>query len=140
IRPIHSATVDEIRQLLNQMTGDKAACQIDDSVGGIGAFLAGEFAAWHGRLYRRRPVFWAMGRDDRAFLVHHVADATALGPLLARIGQSLPAAWQRWTDDGVTINLAPLADHLLDRQLRRSLGIVANDLAAGGFGFSRTAA
>lgn len=106
-----------VRALLERL---ECASEIEAAVGGIDRFLASGFAAWHDKLYRRRPVIWAIGSKQRAHLVaHDFATRDVVASLLPE--QTLPRAWRRDVDDGIAANLAPLADHLLDPALRKAL-------------------
>jgi hypothetical protein len=50
----------------------------------------------------------------------------------------MPSGWQRWVDDGIAVNLAPLAEWIADRNLQKSLRTKYEELRDGRLAFSRT--
>jgi hypothetical protein len=118
-RPIRIIPLEP--RLLREL-GERLDCTeaIDAAVEGIGKFLMSGFVAWHGKLYRRRPVIWALGSKHRAHVISHdFATRDAIASVLPE--GALPVAWRREVDDGIAVDLAPLADHLLDPALRKAL-------------------
>jgi hypothetical protein len=104
------------------------------------AWLSREFLPWHNRLYRGRPVFWGFSGKGRTVVIDAgSADAELVGEILESVGGALPPGWQRWREDPIHLNLAPLAPWIADPKLRASLRSIQADLQAGRFDFSRTA-
>ncbi len=116
-----------VLQRLAMLVGADAARQIDETVGGIDRFVAGAFYSWHVKLYRSRPVYWAL-RNDRAIglCLHDFATPEVICEFA-----ELPDGWRRAVDDGVLVNLAPLADAVADAALSRKLRAVRVDLERG---------
>ena len=83
---------------------------MEAAVGGLERFFARDFLPWHNALYRGRPVFWGFGGNGRIVAVSRLnLDLKVMRSAFARIGQTLPDGWRHWPDDGVQINLSPLA-------------------------------
>jgi hypothetical protein len=113
---------------------------IDAALGGVERFLLREFVTWHATLYERRPVVWALGSDRGAFLVaHERASASIVRAMLREVGGTIPDCWDRFVDDGIAVNLAPLRPWVRDRRLRAWLEGVGRDLDGGRFAWSETA-
>jgi hypothetical protein len=126
----------EIFSTLERLLGERSARQIDEAVGGIGAFLTSGFSAWHNRLYGGRPVFWSFASDGRVCIVRQEAGDDVVRDALGFVGGAAPAGWSRWADDGVLLNLSPLRQWVQDSRLRESLETVAADAAAGRYAFA----
>jgi hypothetical protein len=119
---------------------DRLGDDVDRALGGIHRFLAREFVPWHSTLYERRPVVWALGNDGADYLIaHDRANASSVRALLRELGATPPDGWDRFVDDGVAINLAPLRAWVRDRRLRGWLEKVGRDLDGGRFAWSETA-
>ncbi|MGA3065482.1 MAG: N-6 DNA methylase [Tepidisphaeraceae bacterium] len=103
-------------------------------------WLSRDFLPWHNRLYHNRPIFWGFSGKSRIIAADAgAADAAILDELLQSVGGVLPAGWQRWRNDPVHLNLAPLCNWIADAKLRASLQAVQADMRSGRFGFSDTA-
>jgi hypothetical protein len=139
LRPLSKKFRREIVRILCEFVGDQPAAEIVAVVAGLERFFARDFHSWHNRLYRDRPVIWALGSAEKIVAVSSLnADADVMGEAFAALGERLPPGWRRWVDDGVRINLAPLRQWIVDRQLRLSVGEVETDLREGRFRFSQT--
>jgi hypothetical protein len=140
IRPVPRAFLERAREELAAGEGGESVDDAERHLDGIARFIARDFYAWHVGLYARRPVYWAFGDGDRAWMLRHEnADAARLGSVFRRFGEALPAGWSRHVDDGVAVNLASLGDRVADRTLRKALQGVAADLASGRLEWSATA-
>jgi hypothetical protein len=136
---VDRATATEVRNILDGRAGRRAAAEIELAVNGIEQFLCSEFISWHNRIYRGRPVFWAFAGGGRIAVIHAAAaDAGPVEEALKSIGAELPYGWQRWMDDGMAVNLAPLAEWISDRKLQKSLREKYRELRDGRLAFSRT--
>jgi hypothetical protein len=139
LSPLDAGLRRDLRRILADRAGETAAAQIQAAVGGLERFFARDFLPWHHRLYRGRPVFWGFGGNGRIVAVSRLqTDLRVYRAALGRIGQSLPDGWRHWPDDGVQINLSPLAPQLADPKLRQVLSQVAADLLRGRCAFSQT--
>ncbi len=119
---------------------DRLGDGVDQAIGGIHGFLAREFVPWHGTLYERRPVVWGLGNERCEFLIaHDRATASNVRALLRELGEAPADGWDRFVDDGIAINLAPLRAWVRDRRLRVWLENVGRDLDGGRFAWSETA-
>ena len=137
--PLDPRLCTDIQRILAESVGEHLADEILAAVGGLDRFFAREFLPWHSQMYRGRPVFWGFSGDSRIAVVSGVdADQSVMREAFAAIGQTLPAGWQRWMDDGVRINLTPLRKWIAERKLRDSLAEVDADLRQGRLGFSET--
>jgi hypothetical protein len=136
--PACEQTIAEVREILVEHAGPAAAKAIERACGGL-RFPASGFIAWHNRLYRRRPIIWSFGDDERSFWIHHErASADVIGSIFARLGAKLPDKWNRMVDDGIQINLSPLHASVSDQFLRKHLQILDADLREGRFAWSQT--
>ncbi len=127
LRPADVNAIDRIREELGRLAGERAARQIDQTLGGIGSFLAGTFYSWHVKLYRYRPVYWALGdRASASLVLHDFATPELLSSIM-----KLPSGWQRCVDDGVAVNLAPMAEYVDDAALGKKLHEMKRDLESG---------
>jgi hypothetical protein len=133
---IQPPLVRHIRDELAAHVGEAGAGQIDAAVGGLGQFLIRDFYPWHLRLYAKRPIYWGFRGAKGAVLVHH---ERASAETMKRVIGSVPAGWERFVDDGLPVNLAPLIDSVADPALRAALKPVAEDLSAGKLAWSQTA-
>jgi hypothetical protein len=139
LAPLDASLRKDLRRILADHAGEFAAVEIEAAVGGLDRFLGGEFLAWHGRVYRGRPVYWGFRSGDRTVAVHSLAaNSEIMGEAFKLIGQAIPVEWRRWADDGTVINLAPLAAWIADRKLRGYLTELAGELEQGRYGFSET--
>ncbi|CAN5338916.1 hypothetical protein BH10PSE14_BH10PSE14_38020 [soil metagenome] len=86
--------------------------------------MAIDFDAWHVRLYKRRPRIWIFGDGKTKFFAvrHEQATRDVVRWIARQLGESIPANWDRFMDDGIAANLAPLAPILLNRQLKKESG------------------
>ncbi len=135
---IEAALAHRVRHALER-SGGAAAAKIEETIGGIESFLQGPFAAWHNRLYRMRPRWWIFGdREHRVLVAHDRADRATLASALRRSKQSPPKKWNRFIDDGIAVNLAPLREMVSDRNLQRALSEIAQSADAGKLSWSRT--
>lgn len=113
----HANVLNRIRAELSSTAGPLAASNIAQCLGGIDTFLAGPFYPWHVKLYRSRPIYWAIGEQNHAMLMlHDFATADQIKEMVR-----LPQGWDRSVDDGVLLNLAPLAEWVHDRSLAKKL-------------------
>ena len=127
LRPADANTIDRIRDELIHLAGEHAARQIEETVGGIGSFLAGTFYSWHVKLYRYRPVYWALGdRASASLVLHDFATPELLSSIV-----KLPGGWERCVDDGIAVNLAPMAEYVDDAALGKKLRETKRDLESG---------
>lgn len=126
---INSATIERIRQMLAEECE-----QIEAQVGGLDQFLTRDFAAWHNQLYRRRPTILCLRSKGALHLVSQRAQADVIGQII-----DLPDRWDRFIDDGIAVNSAPLHQFMADAQQRRYLRGINDDLAAGKYAWSETA-
>jgi hypothetical protein len=139
LSPLDTELAHDLTRILAKYAGEQAAREIEEAVNGLETFLGRDFPPWHGRLYRGRPVFWGFSHGARAVVVSSLrADRALLSGAFAAIDAHPPDSWQRFTDDGVAINLAPLSAWITDRKLQKSLNLVAEDLHAGRHDFSWT--
>jgi hypothetical protein len=123
------AHADEVVEILKKQLGPGPLAEIEKIVGGIEHFLSNEFLPWHGRLYRGRPLLWGFSNGGKTAIIHwRDADSQKLGEVLAGIEIDLPPGWQRRPDDGIIANLMPLADYLVDRQLKKKLRITPESI------------
>jgi hypothetical protein len=104
---------------------------IERTLGDIEPFLARDFFAWHAGLYQRRPVFWVL---NDYIVRHDCAHRANVREMVRRP----PDAWDRFIDDGIAINLAPLRQWVRDARLRTWLEKVRRDLDAGRYNWSAT--
>jgi hypothetical protein len=138
LSPLDENLCRDLRRILADRAGERAAAEMEEAVGGLEQFFARDFLPWHNRLYRGRPVFWGFCGNGRIVAVSREPDLKVMRSAFARIGQTLPDGWRHWQDDGVQINLSPLAPWIADRKLRDVLADVAADLRRGRFTFSET--
>jgi hypothetical protein len=139
LSPLDETLCRDLRRILADRAGETPATEIEAAVGGLERFFARDFLPWHNSLYRGRPVFWGFCGNGRIVAVSRLQpDLKVMRWALARIGQTLPDGWRHWPDDGVQINLSPLAPWIADRKLREILAEVAVDLRRGRFAFSET--
>jgi len=139
LSPLDETLCHDLRRILADRAGETPAAEMEAAVGGLERFLARDFLPWHNTLYRGRPVFWGFGGNARIVAVSRMqSDLKVMRSAFARIGQTLPDGWQHWPDDGVQINLSPLAPWIADRKLRQVLTEVAADVRRGRFAFSET--
>jgi Eco57I restriction-modification methylase len=130
----------DVRRIIAESAGESLAGQIESAVGGLEPFLARDFLPWHNQLYRNRPVFWGFGGGGKTVAVSSlICDARTMRSAFRLIGQTLPDRWRRRPDDGIAINLAPLAAWIADPKLQGYLADVAADLRQGRYDFSETA-
>lgn len=116
---------------------DRIPAPVVDLLGGLDEFLDRHFFPWHARVHHRRPVWWLLGTPRRRFLVRHEhADARLLRSLL---DEPLPRGWDRFIDDGIRVNLAPLHALVPDRPLARKLRQLWQEMLDRRFAWSRTA-
>jgi hypothetical protein len=139
LSPLDENLGRDLRRILADRAGETPAAEMEAAVGGLERFFARDFLPWHDSLYRGRPVFWGFGANGRIVAVSRLeAHLKVMRSAFARIGQTLPAGWRHWPDDGVQINLSPLAPWIADPKLRQALAEVAADLRRGRFTFSQT--
>jgi hypothetical protein len=101
-----------------------------DSKLDVKKFFAREFSAWHNRTYRGRPVFWAMGGDGRIVATDGSdTNRQIIAQMLDSIDGRLPLNWDRRRDEPIHLNLAPLADWIVDSKLRGALQKAAREHA-----------
>jgi hypothetical protein len=132
--PSPSTILQRLRAELIALTNAVAAREIEEAVGGIEAFLAAPFYAWHVKLYRHRPTYWALGdRGRQALFLHDFATPELLQPVI-----EVPRGWKRFVDDGIALNLSPLADLMPEATLARKLHQTKSDLEPGRFAWSCT--
>jgi hypothetical protein len=128
-------SVERIRDELVQQCGNDAIDDIERHLGGLDTFLTRNFAGWHNLLYKRRPTILSIRSGSSLYLVSH---QRATSDVLNEI-MPTPPGWERWMDDGIRINLAPLHEFMADAQQRRYLRTVNDDLQAGKYDWSETA-
>jgi hypothetical protein len=139
LSPLDENLCRDLRRILADRAGETPAPEIEAAVGGLERFFARDFLPWHNSLYRGRPVFWGFCGNGKIVAVYPLQpDLKVMRSAFARIGQTLPGGWRHWRDDGVQINLSPLAPWIADRKLREMLTEVAADLRQGRFAFSKT--
>ncbi len=139
LSPLDAILRRDLQRILAQRAGESEAVEIESAVGGLDRFLASEFLPWHNRQYRNRPVFWGFRSGGKIMAVSSLnADSRVMQMAFATIGQALPDCWQRWTDDGTVINLAPLASWIADRKLQAFLAEIEAEIEAGRYRFSQT--
>jgi hypothetical protein len=139
LSPLDENLRRDLRRILADRAGGKRAAEMEAAVGGLDRFFARDFLSWHNSLYRSRPVFWGFTGNGRTVAVSRLnADLNVMRSAFARIGQTLPDGWGHWPDDGIQINLSPLAPWIADPKLRQVLTHVAADLRRGRFTFSET--
>jgi hypothetical protein len=160
--PLPAEMLGRIRDELVTVTNNVAAREIEKAVAGIEAFLAGRFYSWHVKLYRQRPIYWAFAdRDSRTLVLHDFSTAEVLEKMIDRScstgfqpvpgdadrasrhglvtrATSMPGGWVRFEDDGILLNLAPLADFTPEATLARKLHQTKSDLESARFAWSRT--
>jgi len=136
---LDAAFAQQVGEKLSILTGEAEAAQIDRQLGGIEAFIREAFAAWQNRLWRSRPRWWVFGdRQTQVMVAHDRADRKTLSAALRVCGQSLPAKWDRYVDDGIAVNLSPLSHLVADRSLRRALSDCVESAEKGELAWSRT--
>jgi hypothetical protein len=139
LSPLDAGLRRDLRRILADCAGEFAALEIEAVVGGLDRFLGGEFLAWHGRVYRGRPVYWGFRGAEKIVAVYSLGvDSRVMRSAFSLIGQAIPDGWARWPDDGTVINLAPLAAWIADKKLRVYLTDLAESLEQGRYGFSET--
>lgn len=137
--PPDKRAIQQIRECLGKAAGEASAAEIEQTLGGLHHFLARDFFRWHFKLYKYRPIWWGLAGSRKALLVWHgAARAPLMKSLISRLGGSLPVGWDRFPDDGISINLAPLAVFIADPKLQRSLAKVKDDLGMGRHAFAET--
>lgn len=139
LSPLDQNLRRDLRRMLAEYAGESEAGPIESAAGGIDRFLARDFLPWHNRLYRGRPVFWGFSGAKTVAVLSLTTDARMMRTAFGAMGQTLPAGWRRWPDDGTAINLAPLAPWIADRKLQSYATELAGELERGRFGFSQTA-
>jgi hypothetical protein len=140
LSPLDEKMQSDLRCILSQAVGENAAAEIESAAGGLKRFLETEFLTWHARLYRGRPVIWGFTGNGRTVAISCLmANARSMRSAFAAIGQKLPDGWDRWRDDGVAINLAPLAQWIADRKLRLQLAELNETMMEGRLEYSATA-
>jgi hypothetical protein len=80
------------------------------------------FDAQHVRLFKRRPRIWifADAAKTKCFAIRHEhATRDVVRSIARKLGESIPTNWDRFIDDGIAVNLAPLAHIVLNRQLKK---------------------
>jgi hypothetical protein len=70
--------------------------------------------------------------------LHLIATNRATAATLSEFTK-LPPSWNRFVDDGVLVNFAPLHDLMADAQQRRYLKSINEELKAGKYDWSATA-
>ena len=129
------ANVERVRDVLVAECGSNAMSEISECLGGCEQFLLSEFPRWHNQLYRRRPRILAMRCGSTLhFVSHEHATAARLSSLLR-----VPTCWDRFVEDGILINFAPLHERFADATQRRYLKSVNDDLRGGKYEWSETA-
>ncbi len=86
------------------------------------AEIAIDFDAKHVRRFKRRPRIWIFtdAAKTKFFAVRHEQATRDVVRWIARqVGESIPRDWDRFIDDGIAVNIAPLAPILLNRQLKK---------------------
>jgi hypothetical protein len=81
-----------------------------------------QFDTAHVRLFKRRPRVWIFGHSakSKCFAVRHEhATRDVVGWVARQLGESIPPGWERFIDDGIAVNLAPLAHLVVNRQLKK---------------------
>jgi hypothetical protein len=140
LAPPSRGLVDRVKAELASIGDAKLADEVERELRGLRRFIERDFYNWHVGLYARRPIYWAFGDADRiVMLAHDRADASDVTFALRDRGATPPQGWSRHIDDGIAVNLSPLADHVADRALRKSLQSVASDLDKGKLNWSETA-
>lgn len=135
--PADGGAVSAIQQLLEAEIGLAARQGVESAIGGVARFLAEEFFDWHLRLYERRPIIWLLGTRHTAWLI---LNDHATVERVERATGWVPKGWGRFVDDGVAVNLAPLALHVPHRGFQKLLAEVDQDLKQGRYDWSQTAA
>jgi hypothetical protein len=137
LSPLDGKLQDGLRGILAERAGESAAAEIVDLLGGLDRFFGKDFLPWHNLLYRGRPVFWGFSSAGRTVAVCGLsADRTVMQKAFREIGVTVPRDWRPKADDGVRLNLAPLAAWIADRKLRESIGqmcakTISRELTAG---------
>ncbi len=126
---VNSAAINRIREILAEECDE-----IETQIGGLGEFLTRHFAAWHNQLYRRRPTILSLRAKGALHLVSHRATADVISRIV-----DVPGNWDRFIDDGIAVNFAPLHEFMADAQQRRYLRAINDDLVAGKYAWSETA-
>jgi hypothetical protein len=117
-----------VYQELCSLAGHSSARHIVSAVDGIGRFLEADFFDWHTKLYHGRPTLWLLGDGDHAsFILHDHATADCIE---RAIGGDCHG-WDRFVDDGVQVNLAPLWKHVPHRGMQKRLKSVMVDMESG---------
>ncbi len=137
LSPLDPILRRDLRRMLAEYAGEQEVGQIEAAAGGIDRFLRQDFLPWHNRLYRGRPVFWGF-TGAKIVAVPQSADTRTMHEAFGAIGETLPAGWRRWPDDGIAINLTPLAPWIAERKLQLYLTELAGELERGRFGFCQT--
>jgi hypothetical protein len=139
LRPADLHWIGGLKDRLAAWVGVVGVGEISAAVGGLDDFVTRRFFPWHVQRFRRRPVYWMLGDSTIGHLLRHdQAHPELVRYVLAQCGASIPAGWDRHIDDGI-INLAPLANWVVEPTLRRELKRHASDLAGGRYGWSNTA-
>jgi hypothetical protein len=139
LRPADPRWIGRLRDRLAGWVGGAGLSEITAAAGSLDEFVARGFFPWHVRRFRRRPIYWGLGDSTTAHLVRHdQANADTVRHALSQCNAALPPGWSRHIDDGI-VNLAPLAHSVPDPALRKELTQIAADLAAGSYGWSKTA-
>jgi hypothetical protein len=134
LAPLDAKLAKELWKILEDEAGGEAAKEIESTVGGLARFFAKAFLPWHNRLYRGRPVFWGFGDGEKIIATHALAaDAEIVAKILGELGGKLPRGWERWIDDGISVNLSPLWRWIADRALQKDLADLEKDLLRGKF-------
>jgi hypothetical protein len=137
--PLDPKLRSDLQNILAEKAGESAAREIITAVGGLDRFLQRDFLIWHNQLYRGRPIFWGFSSGGKTIAVHSLmAERSVMRRAFRIIGATLPSFWRRSTDDGVRINLAPLAQWISDRKLADSITEVWTELQRGQFSFAET--
>ncbi len=138
--PAAPALLRRLRERIDAAAGPGAVEGVERAIGGLSRFLAKDFFTWHQRLYRRRPIYWALSSGDAGWLLRHDrATGRVVRSVLKKLGAEAPVGWERCVDDGALVNYAPLAAFVPDAELRRALKRCLAEMAAGGYGWSKTA-
>ncbi len=139
LRPIDPRLLARVRDAIATLDGPSALEQIEQTLGGLDRFLERDFFAWHVSLYARRPVMWVLGDRQSDWLVANgTATRETVGYVLAELRSRTPRGWDRFVDDGVLVNLAPLRRWVRDRRLGVALEKVARDAGVGRYAWSET--